>query len=263
MSQSLERALTILRLIGDDPKNITQLGQELDVHPTTALRLVRTLKQERFVESVGDGTYRLGSALIDLGHRALEENDLRTVGHAPLVELNRITTETVHSAALDGTVITYVDKVESRHPVRIESYVGRAVLKHCTGVGKAILSFLPEEELEHHIAGIDFERFTPTTITDPDALRRELQVTRERGYAVDDEEHEPGICCVAVPIYSASGRVTRSLSVSAPSSRMTLDELLKFLPEIKAAAGQISEGLGYRGNAYDEHRGTVRPQAGK
>ena len=250
MSQSLERALNILKLVGDAPRTITQLGQELDVHPTTAVRRVRTLKQDRFLESVGDGTYRLGSSLIDLGQRALDENDLRTVGHAHLVRLNEITNETVHSAALDGTTITYVDKVESRHPVRIESYVGRAVLKHCTGVGKAILSFLPEDELEQHLAGMDFEYFTPTTITDPEAFRRELAVTRERGYAVDDEEHEPGICCVAVPIYSASGKVTRSLSVSAPSSRMTLDQLLEYLPDIKNAGQQISEAIGYRGHAY-------------
>jgi DNA-binding IclR family transcriptional regulator len=263
MSQSLERALTILRLVGESPRNITQLGQELDVHPTTALRLVRSLKQDRFLESVGDGTYRLGSTLIDLGYRALEQNDLRTVGHPHLAELNRITNETVHLAALDGTVITYVDKVESRHPVRIESHVGRSVLRHCTGVGKAILSYLPEDELQRHIAGIDFERFTPTTITDPDDFRRELELTRERGYAVDDEEHEPGICCVAVPIYSASGQVTRSLSVSAPSSRMTLGELLGFLPDIKAAGKEISEALGYRGRAYDAPGGVVPEQVGR
>lgn len=246
MSQSLERALTILRLIGDGPKTITQLGQELDVHPTTALRLVRTLKQDRFLEPVGDGTYRLGSTLIDLGQRALDENDLRTVGHAYLVRLNEITNETVHSAALDGAVITYADKVESRHSVRIESHVGRPVLKHCTGVGKAILSFLPPEELERHLAGMPFERFTPTTITDLDDFRRELQLTKERGYAVDDEEHERGICCIAVPIFGASGRVTRSLSVSAPTSRMPLDKLLEYLPDIKRTGEEISEALGYR-----------------
>lgn len=240
----------ILKLVGDGPKTITQLGQHLDVHATTALRLVRTLKDDRFLEPVGDGTYRLGSTLIDLGQRALEENDLRTVGHSHLVRLNEITNETVHSAALDGTVITYVDKVESRHPVRIESYVGREVLKHCTGVGKAILSFLPEDELEHHLAGMDFAYFTPTTITDRDSFRNELELTRERGYAVDDEEHEPGICCVAVPIFSATGRVTQSLSVSAPSSRMTLSQLLQFLPDIKHTAEEISEALGYRGQTH-------------
>lgn len=250
MSQSLERALTILKLVGDGPKTVTQLGQHLDVHATTALRLVRTLKDNRFLEPVGDGTYRLGSTLIDLGQRALDENDLHTVGHSHLVRLNEITNESVHSAALDGSVITYVDKVESRHHVRIESYVGREVLKHCTGVGKAILSFLPEEELERHLASMDFEYFTPTTITDPKAFRRELRLTRERGYAVDDEEHEPDVCCVAVPIFSASGRVKHSLSVSAPSSRMTLIQLLEFLPDIRSTGEEISEALGYRSQAH-------------
>ena len=249
MSQSLERALRILRLVGEGPKTITELGRQLDVHATTALRLVRTLRDDRFLEPVGDGTYRLGSTLMDLGQRAIEGNDLRTVGHAHLVRLNEVTNETVHSAALNGTVITYVDKVESRHPVRIESYIGREVLKHCTGVGKAILSFLPEEELDRHMASMDFEYFTPTTITDCDAFRRELKLTRERGYAVDDEEHEPGICCVAVPIFSASGRVTHSLSVSAPSSRMTISQLLEFLPETKQTGEAISEALGARMHA--------------
>jgi DNA-binding IclR family transcriptional regulator len=254
MSQSLERALAILNLVSDEPRTITQLGTELDVHPTTALRLVRSLRQQRFLETAGDGKYKLGSALIALGQRALEENDLRTAGRSHLVRLNEITSETVHSAALDGTVITYVDKVESRHPVRIESHVGRAVLKHCTGVGKAILSFLPPDELEPHLAGMEFERFTPTTITDPDEFRRELALSKERGYAVDDEEHEIGICCVAVPIFSPGGKVSRSVSVTAPSSRASLSQLLEFLPEIKQTGAAISEALGYRPSVPSSHR---------
>jgi IclR family KDG regulon transcriptional repressor len=246
VSQSLERALAILGLVGDEPKTITQLARDLDVHATTALRMVRTLKQERFLESVGDGTYRLGSALIDLGQRALEGNDLRTRAHEHLAALNEITNETVHMAVLHGLGISYVDKVESRHPVRIESQVGRLVLKHCTGVGKAILSFLPADQLEAHLAGMEFQHFTPTTIVDEVVFRRELEVTRERGYAIDDEEHEPGICCVAVPVFAASGLVIGSVSVSAPSSRMPLSHLLEFLPEIKRTGEAVSESGGYR-----------------
>lgn len=246
MSQSLDRALAILRLAGEGPKTINELSQALDVHPTTALRLVQSLKKERFLQPAGTGNYVLGSALIDLGQRALEATDLRTLARPFLMRLSEVTTETVHLATLEGLDITYVDKVESQHAVRIESRVGRVVLKHCTGVGKAILSLLPERELEAHYPTIDFHRFTATTITDRAAFDRELLLTKQRGYAVDDEEHEPGICCVAVPILSASGHVSGSLSVSAPVSRMGLTELLGFREEIEKAAMEISETLGYR-----------------
>jgi DNA-binding IclR family transcriptional regulator len=149
-------------------------------------------------------------------------------------------------AALQGRDILYIDKVEALHAVRIESRVGKVVLKHCTGVGKAILSALPGPELEAQLATIDFARYTETTITTPEALRHELEVTRIRGYAIDDHEHEAEISCVAVPVFSATRAVIGSISVSAPSSRVPLTRLLEHLPEIRSTAAGISAALGYR-----------------
>lgn len=246
MSQSLERGMMILTLIGSKPKSVAELSAALDVHPTTALRLVQSLRKMHLVSVLADGRYSLGPALIGLGNQALESSDLRTLARPYLRALNEATTETVHMAALIGNDIMYVDKVEARHSVRIESRVGLVVLKHCTGVGKAILSGLPEAELLRQYETIDFTRFTPATITSREELGRELELTRARGYSVDDGEHEADICCVAVPVWAASGEVTGSVSVSAPVSRMDLPRLLQFLPEISRAAAGISSTLGYR-----------------
>jgi DNA-binding IclR family transcriptional regulator len=238
--------MTILTMIGSKPTSVAELSVALDVHPTTALRLVQSLRKSHFVQLLDDGRYSLGPALISLGHQALESSDLRTLARPFLSELNAATTETVHMAALMGTDILYVDKVAAQHAVRIESRVGHVVLKHCTGVGKAILSCLSEVELEAQYKTIDFRRFTPTTITTREALDRELELTRERGYSIDDEEHEAEICCVAVPVWSAGGEVMGSISVSAPESRMSLPRLLEYLPDIQKAASGVSSRLGYR-----------------
>lgn len=245
MSQSLERGLYILELIGSQPRSITELSVKLEVHPTTALRLVHDLRKWHFVQILPDGNYGLGPVLIGLGHEAIRTNDLRLRARPFLLALNEETTETVHLAALDMLDIMYVDKVEARHAVRIESHVGRVVLKHCTGVGKAVLSCLTEAQRAEHYAGMDFRRYTSKTITDRAELDRDLALTRERGYAVDDEEHEQEICCAAVPIFSATGVVAGSVSVTAPVSRLPLSHLVEYLPQIQRAAEGISGVLGY------------------
>ena len=246
MSQSLERGMEILTLIGSKPKSVAELSGALGVHPTTALRLVHSLRKSHFVSVLDDGRYSLGPALIGLGHQALESSDLRTLARPFLCELNETTTETVHMAALFGTDIVYVDKVEAKYSVRIESRVGSVVLTYCTGVGKAVLSCLNETDLAEQCKTIDFHRFTATTITSLEALDRELEVTRARGYSVDNEEHEAEICCVAVPVWSATGKVMGSISVSAPASRVALPGLIEFLPDLRHAAAGVSSLLGYR-----------------
>jgi DNA-binding IclR family transcriptional regulator len=246
VSQSLERGMAILDLVAERPLTILEIGQALDVHPTTALRLLQSLRKGRLVHLQEDGSYGLGSALIDLGRRALESSDIRSRCRPLLEALGETTTETVHMAVLEGLDIVYVDKVESRHAVRIESRIGRIVVKHATGVGKAILAMLPESDLVAQLHTIDFTRFTANTITEAAVFRAQLAVSRERGYAVDDEEHEAEICCVAVPFFAAGGAVAGSISVTAPSSRMPIPRILEFLPDMTQTASTISEALGYR-----------------
>lgn len=245
MSQSLDRALQLLWDVAESPKTIRALAERLAVHPTTALRLVQSLQERRMVERQANGEYRLGSGVLELGQRAAERIDIRAVAAPHMRELGRATGETVHLAVLAADNVVYVDKVDSVHPVRMYSRIGIVAPLHCTGVAKAFLAFLDDEERERLIARTPLERYNDRTLTTADALRADLTLSRERGYAIDAEEHETGIHCVAAPVLNADGTVAGSMSVSAPTSRVGRDALLAFVPPLLEAARRSSAGLGY------------------
>lgn len=245
MSQSLDRALQVLWYIADGPKTVRELAERLSVHPTTALRLVHTLQGRRMVERQPTGEFRLGSGVLELGQRAAEGIDIRAEAAPYMRELGRVTGETVHLAVLAGGNVVYVDKVDSVHPVRMYSRIGIVAPLHCTGVAKAILAFLDDAEREGLIAQAPLERHTDRTLTSADALRADLAASRDRGYAIDAEEHENGIHCVAAPILHADGTVAGSMSISAPTSRVDRATLLAFAEPLLDAARRASGDLGH------------------
>ena len=123
--------------------------------------------------------------------------------------------------------------------------IGRRAPAYCTGVGKVLLAYLPESELTAFLQTIKLERFTKNTITDPDLLKREIQLIRERGYSVDNEESTPGIRCVAAPILDASQHVIASISISGPSVRITDEKIPELADMVIETSQEISKALGY------------------
>jgi IclR family transcriptional regulator, KDG regulon repressor len=245
MSQTLDRALTILDLVAERPQRINEIATALGVHPSTALRLLHTLRKHGFVRELDNHHYRLGPATFRLGFKALEEIDLRSVARPFMDELSDKTGETVHLGVLTGNDVVYIEKVEAKHPVRMYSRIGAIAPLHCTGVAKAILSFLPPDHFSRVIGNGELQRFTDHTLTTTEALQADLTVSRERGFALDDEEHETGIHCVAAPILSGDGKVLGALSVSGPTSRIDKATLMDFAPAVKEAAKETSEEFGW------------------
>jgi len=247
MGQSIQRAVNLIRRAAEHPLTLTEAAEVLGVHKSTALRILRTLEEARFVRKTGAGTYVFGSGLIELSELALSSMDVRQFAAPYLRELQRQTGHTVHLAQLTGNEIIYIDKVDSPafDAVKLPSRIGRAVSIYASAVGKVILAYLPKEERDRLLANVVFERFTETTFADRDSLEAELERIAERGWATDNGEHDTYVMCVAAPIRDSRGQVVAAVSITAIEVIATLDQLVEQVPQVLETATLISKELGY------------------
>ncbi|MDI5972308.1 IclR family transcriptional regulator [Streptomyces sp. SL13] len=246
MSQTVARAIEILEFVSQEPRNPADVARHLDVHRSTALRLLETLTESALTRRHADGRYGVGYRLAGLAQLALEQFDLSHVARPHLARLCERSTHTVHLAVLDGDRVIYADKLEPPRSVRLYSQVGLPVALHAAGVAKAILAFRSPATTERLLRGCRFEPHTGTTLTDRDAYLAQLADVRARGWAVDDGEFEDYVNCVAMPIRDASGEVTAAVSVTALKARAGLPELHQLLPALGEAASAISKELGWK-----------------
>lgn len=245
MSQSLDRALILLDELAGGSKTLDQLAERLSVHKSTVLRLLRTLESHRFVQRDGVRYYRLGTTLFEMAFRALDERDVRRSVEQALRDLNALTGHTVHLASYEDGEVIYIDKYESRHNVRMYSRIGRRAALHCTAVAKVLVAAMPEDQRKVTAASIEYPKLTANTITTPRAYLAELARVAERGYAIDDAEHEEFIHCVAAPIRGARGEVLAAMSLSVPQVVLDLDGLMRLVPDLLGAAEQASAECGW------------------
>lgn len=245
--KSVERALLLLEAVSEHPNGvaITELAQEVGMVKSTVHRLLSTMSKRGYIEQdLQSGKYKLGYTVLDLGMRLLSSIDLRREAAPYLQALANHANEVVHLALLDKGEVVYIEKVESKNTIRMVSRVGKRVPVHATGLGKVILAFLPREETVQIIERYGLPRLTEFTITNRDFLLASLEETKSSGFAVDVEENELGICCVAAPILEQGGRVIAACSVSGPSIRMDIHRLRALFPLVKETGQKISERLG-------------------
>jgi IclR family KDG regulon transcriptional repressor len=251
--QTIERAALILDTLSQKPQGVSlrELSAEVALPKGTTHRLLSSLAYFGYVrQDLATRDYLLGFRLVELGNRLLNQLDLRTEAKPLLVELGRSVKETVHLVILDQNEVLYIDKVESdENPggLRMASRIGSRTQAHSCAVGKVLLADLSEDQLDEYIKKQGLPRLTERTLTDPAQLKEHLKAIRKRGYAVDDEENERGIRCVAAPIRNGSGRVTAATSISGPAIRITRERIRDTLQrEIMETAARISKGLGFR-----------------
>ncbi|THA24760.1 IclR family transcriptional regulator [Streptomyces sp. RKND-216] len=250
MSQTVDRALSILPLLAEGPAGLEQVAQRLGVHKSTALRLLRTLHEHGIVYRTPDQRYRLGARLFALAQQAIENVDVRGVAHPHLTALNERTGHTVHLAVYEEDEVVYVDKVDSRYPVRMYSRIGKPVALTVAAVAKLLLADLPEARRRAVAERLDYPAYTARSTPDAEAFLAELALVREQGWATDLGGHEESINCVAAPVRGADGRVVAAMSVSAPNVVVSADELLTLLPLVRRTARAISAE--YAGRPADE-----------
>lgn len=245
---SVDKALLIVRLLakkGRDMK-LTEISDELDINKSTLHGLISTLKFHGFIDQDEQTQkYRLGLFLIELGDTASKSLDIISITSPIIEKVSNELQETVHVAKLDNFEIVYIDKKESNQSMRIYTSIGSRNPSYCTGVGKAMLSYLDDEEL-NKILPDKMESFTPNTITDKQEFINELKIIKEKGYAYDNEEYSIGLKCVAAPIFNHEGKVLYGISVSGPSVRMTEEKIEESIKLIKEAAKEISYKIGYK-----------------
>mgnify|MGYP001378392252 CR=1 FL=1 len=240
MSQTADRALSILPLLAEGPADLGRVAGHLGVHKSTALRLLRTLHEHGLVYRQPDQRYRLGARLFALAQQAAENLDIREIAHPHLVALNEECGHTVHLAVREEDEVLYVDKVESRYPVRMYSRIGRPVALTVAAVAKLLLADLSEPERRALAHRLDYPAYTPRSTPGPEAFLAELETVRDQGWATDLGGHEESINCVAAPVTGTDGRVVAALSVSAPNVVVTAEELLALLPLVRRTAETIS-----------------------
>lgn len=253
MSQTVDRALRILPLLAEGPANLEQVAGRLGVHKSTALRLLRTLHEHGIVHRQPDQRYRLGARIFALAQQAVENLDVREIAHPHLAELNERTGHTVHLAVHEDGEVLYIDKVESRYPVRMYSRIGKPVAITNAAVAKLLLADLPEPERRALAQRLDYPRYTARSITDAPTFLAELAKVREQGWATDLGGHEESINCVAAPVRGPDGRAVAAMSVSAPNVVVSSGELLELLPLVRRTADAISDE--YSGKTPAKERG--------
>ena len=252
--QALDRAFAVLDLLGESetPLGLAQVASSLQLHKSTAHRFLMVLSVTAWWSARANGKFRLGLRLFDFGNRAIEQYDLRDRAQPHLRRLVAETEETAHLCILEAARVIYIDKIEPARSVRMITRIGSSNPVHCTSVGKAILAFLPEERINEIMRRTRFERFTQRTIVTAEALRMEMEKTRRRGYAVDDEELEEGLRCIAVPLLDAQRQPVAAVSVSGPSFRVTAQKLPSIANHLLQCVRGISMDMGFtsanRGN---------------
>jgi len=246
--RSVSRALRILDVLAETEGGIrvTELGEHTGLNASTAHRLLNTLLEQGYVRQDPESKkYLLGAKSLRLAYAALSHFDIRGESLSLLRQLSEKVHESTNLALLTGDEATYVAQVPAARPVQMFTQLGSRVPLYCTGVGKAILANLPESAVAGLLDG-ELAVFTDTTITDKEQLAAELEAIRTRGYAIDNEEREVGVRCVAAPVFRADGKVVGAVSISGPSARVSSERDEELSQHVLATAVAISKRLGFR-----------------
>ena len=239
--KSSERTLQILETLAGSPerRGLSDLARTLGVPKSSLHAILRTMRDRGWVDTDPSGTrFGLGVRALYVGTTYVDSDDVVSVTAETLDWLVGQLDETVHLGRLEGTDIVYLAKRESSHHLRMFSAVGRRLPAYTTALGKALLAELPEERLADHLPDV-LEALTPHTLTDRDALRRDLERTRRRGYAVDDQENTEGLGCIAVTVPS-DGPPQDAISCSVPKVRLKRERRAVIVQHLLAARERIA-----------------------
>lgn len=242
---------------------IAELASELGMPKSTLHHIIATLVETGFLsQDPLSRTYNIGFHLVEIGQAYLEQLDLRKVARPHLEQLSLKVKEIVHLLVLDQAEVVYIDKVENHvqeGTLRCSSFIGRRVSAYSTAAGKVLLAFLPQEELRSYLSTEKLLPKTKYTVTSAELLWEQLATVKEEGYAVDRQENEVGLQCVAAPIFNREGKCVAALSISGPMNRVSLKRIDE---ELKGAAiltaRQISAEIGYALPLVEEERSSKK-----
>jgi DNA-binding IclR family transcriptional regulator len=243
---AVERALNILENVAQRPDGLTnsEISRKLGIPKSSASYILRTLERRGYLRREGQtGRYKLGLKILSLGGDAQSNLDIADVALPFMRSLVERVHLTSHLAVLDQGEAVYIEKVEAPGFFKVNTWVGRRMYLHSTSVGKVLLAWLPRQEMEAIVRPQGMKKRTPETITTVSRLLADLELVREQGYAVDDEENSTGARCLGAPIHDAMGKVTAALGVSGTLTQVDEENLSRIADALKETARRISRQL--------------------
>ena len=249
---AVERALNILENVAQHRDGLTnsEISRKLGIPKSSASYILRTLERRGYLRRDAEsGRYRLGLKILSLGGDAQSNLDLAGVALPFMRSLVERVHLTSHLAVLDQGEAVYVEKVEAPGFFKVNTWVGRRMFLHSTSVGKILLAWLPRHEIEAIVRQQGMKRRTPKTITALSRLFADLELVRERGYSVDDEENSLGARCLGAPVLDAAGNVTAALGVSGTTSQVDEEALPRIAEVLRETARRVSRQLQRSGAA--------------
>jgi len=252
MVQSVDRAVAAMEILARDGwAGVTEISRELDIHKSTVFRLLATLERRGVVEQHAETQkYRLGFAVLRFARAVRSSLDLVGAARPTCDRLSRQTDETVNLAVFEEDDVVNIHQVNLSSSRVSADWLGSHTPLHCSAIGKVLLAHLPDD-LTAAFLRAPLQRYTASSITDPDRLRTELQTIRTAGYAAAAGELEAGLHAVAAPIRGPEGTVVASVSVSGPSYRLEVERMPEVASTTIAAAAEISRRLGFLGDANE------------
>ncbi|WP_059102951.1 IclR family transcriptional regulator [Shouchella shacheensis] len=245
---SVKSAVRVLHIFQElshypDGRTVKEISESLNIPQSSTFQLINTLLNEGYVTLLpGTKRYKLGVKLIQLGTVAMDQFNLSQLSEPFLRVLMEAVQETVFMATLAKDELVYISKINNNRSIQTTARPGYPKPLYCTGLGKAFLTFLPETQRRELIENLTLAPVTANTITEKDELEVQLAASKERGYAIDDEENEEGLYCLAAPIYGPTGTMQAAISVAGPKERM-LKQRPFIIEELTKKASFISNLL--------------------
>ncbi|MBF9003219.1 DNA-binding transcriptional regulator KdgR [Vibrio nitrifigilis] len=244
---SVLKVFSILQALGEQKEiGVSELSQRLMMSKATTYRFLQTMKTLGYVSQEGEADkYSLTLKLFELGSKSLEYVDLVGLANKEMQQIADKTNEALHLGALDENAIIYIHKIDSGYNLRMYSRIGRRNPLYSTAIGKVLLAERDESYVRHLLEDVDFIPHTERTHQNTDQLLNELHLVREQHFAEDNEEQEPGLRCIAAPIYDRFGMVIAAISISFPTIRFAEERKGEYVEMLHTACRNVSENLGY------------------
>jgi len=241
LNGSVVKAFTLLNAFIGNKKEwgVRELAKKTGYNKSTTYRLLSTLEALGALQKNNEDKYLLGLKLFELGNLVSIHKALRKHSRLPLEQIASEIKETVHFGVLDKNQVLYLNKTESPQGLKVSTQIGSYQKAYCTAIGKVLLAFSSEKVLDNYMASVTLEPCTEHTITNKDLLLKELNKIRKQQYALDMEELELGLICIAIPVFNKQKEIVASISVSGPSSRFKLEKIDAYLSIIRKGTKAI------------------------
>lgn len=245
---SVIKAIDVLKVISEsgDGLGVTEISNKLNYRVSATYHLVNTLRLCNIIEQDNETKrYRIGFELFRISSMAKSQNSLANIAQSHLDQLKEEVDETSNLVVLNGNYIVYLAQSESRNLLKMFTQLGAKVPFYCTGAGKVLLAYLPEDIQDYNISKTILKRYTKNTLITAKALKREFETIKAQGYALDNEEREEGVTCIAAPVFDSYGSVLAAISVSGPTSRLREKNMDYIIKNVILTAEDLSFSLGY------------------